>query len=189
MLPRASLHSLIACLAAASALADQVKNHSPAATAPAQSQPATSTAPAQTQPATEEVGIAAETFRLELAADVGSRDKGLMGRDHIDSGSGMLFIYAKPQALTFWMANCVIDIDILFLDAKGRIVSTYRMKAEPPRKSREAQDAYEARLKRYNSRLPAQFAIELKAGTIERLKLKPGQRIELETARLVHQAH
>ena len=39
-------------------------------------------------------------------------------------------------------------------------------------------------MKSYSSRLPAQFAIELKAGTIERLKLKPGMEISLHLERL-----
>jgi uncharacterized membrane protein (UPF0127 family) len=137
-----------------------------------------------TQPATETITIAGEMFKLELAADFASRNKGLMGRTSIDDRGGMLFIHTDPAVLSFWMANCVIDIDILFLDSQGRITATHQMKAEPPKHQNESQKAYEDRLKRYSSKRIAQFAIELKAGSIERLKLKPGQVIEAEWERL-----
>jgi uncharacterized membrane protein (UPF0127 family) len=145
---------------------------------------APTTAPAQTQPATEEITIAGETFKLELAADAPSRARGLMGRKSIDDHGGMLFIYPASGILSFWMANCVIDIDLIFLDSHGRIVSMEKMKAEPPRQSGETQAAYESRLKRYVSRRPAHLAIELKAGSIEQLKLKTGQVIEADWKRL-----
>ena len=186
MLLRVFAILLIACSAIASPYAGPSQHGGSAATAPATSRPAASTAPSQSQPATEDIVIAGEKFRLEIAANEPAREKGLMGRDHIDPNGGMLFIYPQPKELSFWMANCIIDIDILFLDAKGRIVATHKMKAEAPRKSGESQDEYEARLKRYESKRLAQFAIELKAGTIDRLKLKPGQMIEMDVQRLGH---
>ena len=173
---------LIASALASSILA--IESAPPPTTAPAQSQPATSTAPAQSQPAREELVIAGERFRLEIAADDASREKGLMGRDHLDDLGGMLFIFPRPELLSFWMADCIIDIEVLFVDSKGRIVALHKMKAERPKRADESQDEYEARLKRYESRRLAQFAIELKSGTIDRLKLKPGQTIEMETSRL-----
>jgi uncharacterized protein len=144
-----------------------------------------------TQPATqpakprEKLAIGGEEFELEIAADDATRARGLMHRDKIDEHGGMLFIYPETQdELGFWMKNCPIDIDILYLDAKGRIVATYTMKAEPTKRDSETETQYEDRLKRYPSRRPAQFAIELKAGTIERLKIEPGQMIEVDVKRL-----
>lgn len=155
----------------------------PAMSPPATTAPAT-TAPAQTQPAREKLVIAGETFQLEVAADPAMRERGLMGRTEIAADGGMLFIYPRPQVMSFWMANCLIDIDVIFLDADGLVVATHKMKAEPPKTNDESQAAYEARMKRYSSRRAAQFAIELKAGSIERLVLKTGQRITLEIERL-----
>ena len=151
--------------------------------------PPRETVPPTTQPVREQIVIAGETFNLEVAADFPSRAKGLMGRTSIDDHGGMLFIYSRPEVMVFWMANCVIDIDIAFLDADGRITATHQMKAEPPKGANEPQTRYEARLKRYSSKRPAVFAIELKAGSIERLKLKPGQVIDAEWARLKKLAH
>lgn len=142
------------------------------------------TMPAQTQAATEPITIGGEIFKLEIAADEPTREKGLMGRNSIAPDGGMLFIYPKPKVLDYWMANCPIDIDIIFLDAHGKIVATHKMKPEPPKQDFETQAEYEERLKTYSSNRPAQFAIELKTGTIERLKLKPGQKIAMDVERL-----
>ena len=58
------------------------------------------------------------------------------------------------------------------------------MKKEPPRRADESVRAYEQRLKLYPSRRPVRFAIELETGSIDRLKLKPGQTIPLDLRRL-----
>jgi uncharacterized membrane protein (UPF0127 family) len=135
-------------------------------------------------PAREEVVIAGEVFKLLLAADPVARARGLMDRAQIDEHGGMLFVHRDVRRRTYWMKNCLVDIDLLYLDSKGRIVQRYKMKKEPPRGADETEWAYEWRLKRYTSRRPAQFVIELKAGSIDRLKLERGQIIELDCARL-----
>ena len=48
---------------------------------------------------------------------------------------------------------------------------------------------YQSRLKRYSSVFPAQFAIELRAGTIERLGIGVDGKVELDAARLKALAH
>jgi uncharacterized membrane protein (UPF0127 family) len=145
--------------------------------------PASATQPA-TRPATEKLAIGGEEFELEIANTPQLRELGLMNRDHIDDHGGMLFIYPYPQVLSYWMKSCPIEMDILFVNDKGVIVATHRMLPAPPMKRGEAEDDYDARLPRYDSRRPAQFAIELQAGSIERLKIKPGDRIEMDVSRL-----
>jgi uncharacterized membrane protein (UPF0127 family) len=140
--------------------------------------------PEPKEPPREEIVIAGETFKLEIAADAPSRAKGLMGREEIDEHGGMLFIYRDVRRRSFWMKNCLVDIDLLYLGSKGRVVSCHKMKKETPRRKEETEAAYEWRLKSYRSRRPAQFVIELKAGSIDRLKLEPGQTIELDYSRL-----
>jgi uncharacterized membrane protein (UPF0127 family) len=107
-----------------------------------------------------------------------------MGRTSIPTYGGMLFVHTRPELQGYWMANCLTDMDIMFLDSRGRIVAAHAMKVEPPKREDESQWQYEARLRKYESRQPAQFAIELKAGSIERLKLKPGTVISLDLDRL-----
>lgn len=132
----------------------------------------------------EEVVIGEETFKLEVAANEKSRAKGLMNREKIDEHGGMIFIYKRAQVRSFWMKNCLVDIDLLYLDGRGRIVSMHKLKKEPPRGENETARDYERRLKRYPSRRPAEFIIELKAGWIDRLKPKVGETIELDLPKL-----
>ncbi len=132
----------------------------------------------------EEVVIGEEIFKLEVAANEELRAKGLMNREKIDEHGGMIFIYKRAQFRSFWMKNCLVDIDLLYLDGRGRIVSMHKMKKEPPRGENESAFDYERRMKRYPSRRPAQFIIELKPGSIDRLKPKVGQTIELDRPKL-----
>jgi uncharacterized membrane protein (UPF0127 family) len=140
--------------------------------------------PGPKEPPREEIVIAGEVFKLEIAADAPSRARGLMERTEIDEHGGMLFIYRDARPRSFWMKNCLVDIDLLYLGSKGRIVACHKMKKEPPRRADETESAYEWRLKSYRSRRSAQFVIELKAGTIDRLKLERGQTIKLDYSRL-----
>lgn len=144
---------------------------------------ATAQMPADAEPR-ERVTINGHDFHLEYAADAASRARGLMGRDEIDEDGGMIFIYPRPNMLSFWMKDCLVDIDLIFLDGRGRVVDAFAMKMAPPRSADESQREYEARLRRYVSHRPAQFAIELRAGWLDRLKLTRGDEIELDLARL-----
>jgi len=166
--------------AAAAACESPPKAASPAA--PAQTLPAASSQPGGRL--TESITIRAESFELELAADEPSRTRGLMGRTEINPTGGMLFIFDDDADRSFWMANCVIDIDIAFVNSHGVVTASHEMKAERPRGEDEPLMQYEARLASYASRRPAQFAIELKAGSIRRLGLKAGQQIKADWKRI-----
>jgi hypothetical protein len=130
------------------------------------------------------VEIAGDTFSLEIAADEAARARGLSGRTAIAPGEGMIFVFPRAGLQSFWMHDCLVDIDIMFLDPQGRVTAAHRMKAEPPRAPGESQAAYEGRLKRYPSRLAAQFAIELSAGSLDRLGVRPDDKVSLDAARL-----
>ena len=138
---------------------------------------------------TEQVIIAGELFHLEVASDDSTRTKGLMGRTEIASDGGMLFIFATAQVRSFWMGYCLVDIDVMFLDRKGRITATHTMKVEDPRRENESELAYLARLAGYPSVYATLFAIELRAGSIERLEVNVDDKIELDLARLKAMAH
>jgi uncharacterized membrane protein (UPF0127 family) len=140
----------------------------------------------------ESVKIGGQWFHLELATDPTTRTKGLSGRTFIEPDGGMLFVFPQPRRLNFVMRDCPVPIDIIFLDASGRVVAKHAMEPEEPRKADEGLPGqfnantkkYEDRLKKYPSRLGSQFVIELAGGTLEGLTLEQGQRIDLDLDRL-----
>jgi uncharacterized membrane protein (UPF0127 family) len=133
----------------------------------------------------EEVFIAGERFLLEVANTDALRTKGLMYRRTIDPHGGMLFVFPFSFVQNFWMGNCLTDIDILYLDPMGRVTAAHEMKAEEPQRADETYADYHARMPRYPSRLPAQFAIELAPGSIRRLEVAIGDTIRVDVKRLV----
>jgi hypothetical protein len=133
----------------------------------------------------ETVVVGGEPFRLELAAEPVARDEGLMHRTQIPSGGGMLFVFPDdPQVRSFWMRNCLVDIDLIFVDPIGRVTATHAMKVEPLQQPGETEEEYFERLQRYTSRLPARYAIELPGGTLSRLSVAIGDTIALDRTRL-----
>lgn len=135
-------------------------------------------------PATIAIEIAGEVFELEVAADGSAREKGLMGRTELDAHGGMIFIFPDVGLRSFWMKNCLMDIDVMFLDASGRVTAMHTMIVEPPQRHDETETQYELRLIGYRSAFPAQFAIELQPGSLDRLNIRVEDKIELDLDRL-----
>ena len=66
-------------------------------------------------------------FTVELAATPQARARGLMHRRTLPRGSGMLFVYPRPQRVTFWMKNTLIPLDLVFADATGTVRHVHHM--------------------------------------------------------------
>ena len=126
------------------------------------------------------VNITGEAYELELALNRDDRERGLMDRTSIPAHGGMLFVFRDAEERSFWMKNCVIDIDLMFLDSRGTVMSIHRMVSEEPKDENESPWIYEARLKHYWSNGPARFAIELSAGSLDRLKIEVNDNIVLD---------
>jgi uncharacterized protein len=66
----------------------------------------------------------------EIAATQEARLRGLMFRDNLPDGHGMLFVYPQSDYWNFWMKNTKMPLDIIWLDETRRIVHIVN-KAEP----------------------------------------------------------
>ncbi|MDA0295336.1 MAG: DUF192 domain-containing protein [Planctomycetota bacterium] len=132
----------------------------------------------------EEVKIGEMTFNLELALSTERRRQGLGGREMLPADGGMLFAFPRAAQQRFWMYDCLMDIDIAYLDPIGYITAIHTMPKEAPRGVDELEVDYQNRLPGYPSRYPAQFVIELAPGMFETLGLEAGDRIDIPTDRL-----
>lgn len=129
------------------------------------------------------IEVKGQTFLMELALDEPSRQKGLGGRRSLAPDRGMLFAHPKPEILGYWMKGCFIDIDIVYVDAVGKVTAVHRMKKEPPLKPGESLYDYHRRLPSYSSRRSAVLALEFAPGTIDRLDLRMGEQLDLDVTK------
>jgi len=53
--------------------------------------------------------------------------RGMMGRDHLDGG--MLFLFDKAGERSFWMKDCLIPLDIIFIT--GNKITKVHKNCEP----------------------------------------------------------
>ncbi len=61
--------------------------------------------------------------RVEIAADDELRAQGLMYRDHLRPGTGMLFFFPREGEYPFWMKNTMIPLDMIWIDSNRRIAA------------------------------------------------------------------
>ena len=104
-------------------------------------------------------------FHIEIADDEVERSRGLMFRESLDEMSGMLFIYPSPRVASFWMKNTLISLDMVFIDAEGRVASI-------------AAETMPLSLKSVSSGVPVLTVLEIDGGDAERLGISVGDTVK-----------
>jgi len=106
-------------------------------------------------------------FSVEIALTEEEKAKGLMFRESLEEDEGMLFIYGEEGIYSFWMKNTLIPLDIIWINPEKKVVYI----------EHEAQPCGQE----CKSLIPsknAQFVLEIKGGTTEKLKIIPGDEVE-----------
>ncbi|MCD8481804.1 MAG: DUF192 domain-containing protein [Verrucomicrobia bacterium] len=73
--------------------------------------------------------LGGHNIEVQVAITHGEQRRGLMFRDSLGAHQGMLFVYRQPQAMSFWMANTRIHLDIGFFDVDGVLQEVHQMVA------------------------------------------------------------
>jgi uncharacterized membrane protein (UPF0127 family) len=114
----------------------------------------------------ERSGAAAVWVKAELARTPEERSRGLMFRKRLADGEGMLFIFERDEALSFWMKNTVIPLSIAFISADGRIVEIRDMRPNDQSSVRSSRSV--------------RYALEVPQGWFNRVNVKPGDKIIMD---------
>jgi len=134
--------------------------------------------------ATQTITIHDEKFELELAMDDAERQQGLSDREEIAADGGMMFVFAYPRQTQFVMRRCYVPIDLIYVDDAGYIDSLHAMEVIQPVGGK----AWLNPSTGYSSAGHILIAIELKGGTIARLGLKRGEKLDLPIKELQSKA-
>ena len=105
-----------------------------------------------------------DTFKVEVAGDHDSQEKGLMFRKTMAPNAGMLFDFHTTVMTTFWMKNTILPLDIIFIRTDGTISSIAANAvpmSETPIPSSE----------------PVRAVLELNAGRAAQLGMAPGDKV------------
>jgi uncharacterized protein len=79
--------------------------------------------------ATATIKVAGKPLVVEVARTEAERRKGMMFRSSLGPDETMLFVFARPANLAFWMKNTLVDLDLAYIDANGRVTQVATMKA------------------------------------------------------------
>ncbi len=113
------------------------------------------------------------SFMAEVASTDQERAKGLMYRQSLAKDRCMFFIYADDADHAIWMKNCLISLDVAWVDKDGKVVET--AENVPPCSPMRGDDC-----PTYGGTVPARHFIEFPVGTFKRLGLKKGEHLGWE---------
>ena len=112
------------------------------------------------------IEIGSQKIAAEKAETPEERDRGLSGRPCIRPDVGMLFTFAKPIHISFWMQGMKFPLDIVWIGADHRAVWIER-RLQPSTYPRTFKNKGKA----------AQYVLELQAGRAKSLGLVLGTRL------------
>lgn len=114
--------------------------------------------------ATTTLAIGTHKLTAEVATTPAQRQTGLMNRFSLKPDHGMLFVFERPEPLSFWMRNTFIALSIAFISADGTILNIEDMQpqTEDPHWSKGA----------------ALYALEMKKGWFAERGIVAGDRVD-----------
>jgi len=110
-------------------------------------------------------------IHAEVKADRQSQAVGMMYRDSLAPDRGMLFVYRAPVRESYWMHNCKIALDIIWLEKDGKVME---IAASAPPCNAPAKDCPS-----YGGHELAYYVLELGAGQAKAHGVETGKVVRL----------
>ena len=110
-------------------------------------------------------GEARAAVRVEVAATLDERQRGLMFRQELAEDAGMLFLFGREVQTGFWMRNTYVPLDIAYIGVDQRVIEVKQGK--PLDESPLTPDG------------PYRYVLEVNAGWFERHGMGPGAVVAL----------
>ena len=120
-------------------------------------------------------GDASQVLVVEVADEARERQQGLMCRQIVPYGTGMLFVFETERSLSFWMFNTYAPLDIVYLDESRNVVRAVRMEPCPRPEGADHvawRSTCTAASGGYGSGGAALYALELPAGWLASVGLE-----------------
>jgi uncharacterized protein len=111
------------------------------------------------------IKVGDQVVQMQVAILPNEMQQGLMYVKSMGADEGMIFVYDRPQQMSFWMRNCEFPQDIGFFDTDGKLKEVYPMY---PHDERPVQ-----------SLGIRQFALEMNQGWYRQHRMHPGEAIDL----------
>ena len=114
-----------------------------------------------------DVTIDGKLIRLQLALETEEHRRGLMYRKKLGENDGMIFLYTKPQRMSFWMRNTPLPLDVGFISSDGVLQEYYPLYPYDETSVVSRSDEL-------------QFALELNQGWFQKNNITRGAKLDLE---------
>jgi len=108
-------------------------------------------------------------INVEFAKTPEELQKGLMNRASLSKDSGMFFVFPDENNRSFWMKNTFIPLDVIFISSTGRVNEITTL--NPCAENENCQS--------YTSKTPAQYVLEINAGSTGKWKIMESDILEL----------
>jgi uncharacterized protein len=119
------------------------------------------------------VAAKGQRFLAEVAVTPQEQMRGLMYRQALAKDRCMIFLYDEDGHHAIWMKNCLIALDVVWVDPEGTIVEIVE-KAPPLSPMFKGSDS---EAPTYGGKALSRHFVEFPVGTVRRLGLKLGDRI------------
>ena len=111
---------------------------------------------------------------VKIADTDANMARGLMFEEKLPYDKGMLFVFDKPETRSMWMLNMQFDIDVIWFDDNGNVVSIDR-NVPPCMTTVEIFVCKENGVSSDN----AQYVLEVTAGFVDEFEITEDSKLEL----------